>query len=460
MAVPRVAVAVSGGRDSTALLHCTLRAAQRLGIEVIALHVHHGLMAQADDWLTQVRQQSRRWGAAFKARRLQAAPGAGESIEAWARRERYLALAEMAHAADCGLVLLAHHRRDQAETWLLQALRSGGPAGLSAMPANAQREGIMWSRPWLDQPRAGIETYVRRHRLRHINDDSNGDTRFARNRLRLQVWPALLQAFPDAEVALAGAARRAQEAAALAAEVAAQDLPALLQESAMHVAAWLALSPARRRNALHAWLAALLPSGVQQALLQRLLDELPGRAVACWQVPGATFRLHRGLLRLVADKQESPAAMVLEPVDGDVDVGGDVSIDISQPGCHVCPGVPGHFVVDTTAEGGAAALALKAVRAQPRVGGERFSLAPNGMPRSLKKQFQARQVPPWQRDGPLLFTAQGQLLFVPGLGIDGRLQAALGMPQLRIAWQPGPPPAPVSARPGPRLVRVSPPAKI
>lgn len=435
VALARVAVAVSGGRDSTALLHCTLRTARPLGVQVLALHVHHGLMARADDWLAQVQRQSRRWGAAFDARRLQGAPAAGESIEAWARRERYRALAEMAHAADCGLVLLAHHRRDQAETWLLQALRGAGPAGLSAMPAHIQREGVIWARPWLNQPREAIEAYLRQHRLRYVDDNSNDDTRFARNRLRLQVWPTLVQAFPDAEAALSGAARRAQEAAALAAEATELDLPPLLHEGALQVVAWRALPPARRRNALRGWLLGLLPDGVPNVLLQRLLDELPGRAVARWQVPGGALRLHRGLLRWVAGEAPSDAAPAFEPV----------TANLSQPGRHACPGVPGHFVVESSGEGGTSAHTLQAVRAQQRAGGERFSLALKGMPRSLKKQFQARDVPPWQREGPLLFTAQGQLLFVPGLGIDARLQAAPGAPQLRITWQPGPP-----STPGPR----------
>ena len=143
MAARRVAVAASGGRDSTALLHCTVRQAAALGVEVMALHVHHGLLPQADQWLYQVQAQARRWGASFAATRVQGGPKPGQSVEAWARRERYRALAEMAKKAGCSAVLLAHHRRDQAETFLLQALRSAGPAGLSAMPLLAEREDLI-----------------------------------------------------------------------------------------------------------------------------------------------------------------------------------------------------------------------------------------------------------------------------------------------------------------------------
>ena len=426
MAGRRVAVAASGGRDSTALLHCTMRAAQPLGIEVVALHVHHGLMTEADAWLEQVRAQARRWGAGFAARRLHTRPAAGDSIEAWARRERYAALAEMAREVGCDLVLLAHHRRDQAETFLLQALRGAGPAGLSAMPASAHRQGLHWVRPWLDQPRAAIDAYVQRHRLRHVDDSSNDDARLARNRLRLQLWPALQSAFPSAEVALSAAARHAQEARALAAEVAAQDLPALQQGSALMVAIWQALPPARRLNALRAWLASALPGAVPETLVDRLSAELPARRLARWPAPGAELRLYRGLLSVapVAVAAHAPGTRVL---------------DLSRPGEHEVPTWAGSFFVEPVLHGGVDPLRLIGLTAVGRRGGEQFRLAPHAAARSLKKQYQALGVPAWQRTGPLLFTPEGALLFAPGLGFDAAQQAETGAPQLALRWLPGPP---------------------
>merc|ERR1739841_308703 len=118
----------------------------------------------------------------------------------------------MARQAGADLLLLAHHRRDQAETLLLQALRGAGVAGLAAMPRQDWRDGVLWVRPWLDHPREAIEAYIAQHGLRHIDDDSNGDPRFARNRLRLQVWPALQAAFPQAKAALAASADRLADA--------------------------------------------------------------------------------------------------------------------------------------------------------------------------------------------------------------------------------------------------------
>lgn len=424
-----VAVAASGGRDSTALLHATARAAQALGLQVHALHVHHGLVADADAWLRQVQAQCRRWRAAglplhFHARRLTDRPAAGDSLEAWARRERYRALAAMAREAGCALVLLAHHRRDQAETLLLQALRGGGPAGLAAMPRRVQRQGITWARPWLAQPREAIEAYVRRHRLAYVDDGSNDDTRLARNRLRHQVWPALQQAFPDVETQLQAAAARAQEAAAALAELAAIDATAACDGAQLQQAAWQALSPARRTLLLRHWLAQQLPAPVPESLLQRLAVELPGRRQGRWPAPGGELRLHDGSLAF------APAAVAA------ASSARATTLDLSSPGLHAVPGWGGHFVVSAVAQGGVEPSCLRKLDLRLREGGEQFQAAPGGTPRSLKKQFQALRVPAWQRGGPLLYH-QGRLLFVPGLGIDAAWRAADGVPQLGLRWQGG-----------------------
>jgi tRNA(Ile)-lysidine synthase len=427
--VPRVAVAASGGCDSTALLHCTARQAKALGVEVVALHVHHCLMPQADDWMAHVRAQSRRWGIAFDACRLPGSPARGESVEAWARRERYLALARMAQAMDCTAVLLAHHRRDQAETWLLQALRGGGAAGLSAMPRSAVRHGVVWARPWLDCPRSDIETYVRRHRLRWVDDTSNADARYARSRLRQAVWPALLAAFPDAEACLAQAARHAQEAGAVMAELVAQDLPGLVRDGALVVPLWRDLSVHRRRLVLRAWLGATLSAPVPETLVRRLADELLPSRAACWQVGTQWLHLYRGMLRVHV--HATPGPVGLAPAES-------ATLDLHHAGRHALPGWGGALVVRPAASGGVATDRLRGVQARPRTGGEQFQLARRGALRSLKKQYQSRGVPAPQRGGPLLYTAAGEILFVPGLGIDARQQAEPGAPQCSVHWEPDP----------------------
>ena len=237
---PVVAVACSGGRDSVALLHATLRAAQALGTSVVALHVHHGLMAEADRWTSELEALCERWNVAFACERLRGTPAAGESVEAWARRERYGALARMAREAGATVVLLGHHLHDQAETVLLQALRGAGPAGLAAMPLVVERDGLTWARPWIARAGAEIDDYVAPLEFPVALDPSNADPRFARSRLRHAVMPALRQAFPEVDAALAAVARRAGEARAVLDEVAADDLARLGAGRTLSLAAeWL-----------------------------------------------------------------------------------------------------------------------------------------------------------------------------------------------------------------------------
>jgi len=420
---PVVAVACSGGRDSVALLHATLRAADAHGMGVVALHVHHGLMADADRWSAELAALCERWGVHLLQVRLQGAPQAGDSIEAWARRERYAALARLARAAGATIVLLGHHLHDQAETVLLQALRGAGPAGLAAMPRVVERDGLVWARPWLERTGAEIDAYVVPLGTDVAVDPSNTDPRFARSRLRRDVMPALRRAFPDADVALAAAARRAGEARALLDEVAAEDLQRLGAVDVLPLAPWRRLSIARRTNALRAWLASALPGPVPQTLVGRLLAETADDATRRWPLGDRVIRSWRGVLEVVA-----PARVTL------ADAGARGTLSLLRCDRYALPGWLGALEVFATAERGVAPHRLAQVEARARAGGERFMLNPSGGARSLKKQWQSLGVPAEGRDGPLLYDAGGALLFVPGLGIDARAWAPPGAPQWGMRW--------------------------
>lgn len=428
--MPRVAVAYSAGRDSTALLHATARAAAEQGVQVVALHVHHGLSPHADAWLAHAQAQCARWAEDglpihLLAQRLTGRPTAGDSIEAWARQERYRALRQMAVQAGAPLVMLAHHRRDQAETLLLQALRGAGVAGLAGMPVTIERDGINWVRPWLDRPRELIEAYVRHHRLSHIDDDSNTNPRFARNRLRLQVWPVLSQAFPQAETSLADAAAWAGEAAACLDELAAIDLQQVAGATSLNLKPWQALSPARQANALRAWLKAQAGRAAPASLVQRLQAELPGSGPAQWSLPGGVLRRYRGRLLFAYD---APF-----PADGNAR---EAVLSILRAGRFPLAGWGGELVARRVRQGGVPLAWLAHLELRGRQGGERFQAGIGRPARSLKKQYQAAEVPAWERDGPLVYSG-GQLVFVPGLGLDARVLALPGQPQLSLHWRSG-----------------------
>lgn len=409
-AAPAVAVAFSGGLDSTALLHAVTRAVT--GQRVVALHVHHGLQPQADAWAAQASEVAAAFGADFACTRLPGQPGPGDSIEAWARQGRYRALHDMAVAAGADLLLLAHHRRDQAETFLLQALRGAGTAGLSAMPRAQWRDGLCWARPWLDQPREAIEAYAALHGLSWIADPSNGDTRHARNRLRQALWPA----FASSEAGLAQAARWAQQADALAAEVATEDLARVATPQRLDLPALMALSPARRSNALRAWLSARVAAPA--SLVERLLGQWQPGATQSWPAPGGDVHAWRDGLYWQPRRSFD---------------GRPVPVDLSRPGRHEQPAWGGAWIIEPAATG-VPVSRLSALRQRAREAGDQFQRAPASAARSLKKAAQELGLPPWRRDGPLLVDRAGAVIAVAGLGMDARAFAAQDEPALALRW--------------------------
>jgi len=436
-----IAVAYSAGRDSTALLHATLIAAQtHPDLRVVALHVHHGLSSLADAWLAHARTQCEVWAAAglpvtFCSRHLQLTVAAGDSTEAVARAGRYEALAEMATEQGAELVLLAHHQRDQAETLLLQALRGGGLAGMASMPVDVGRGGIRWVRPWLHHRREAIEAYVAQHCLSFVDDDSNADVRYARNRLRLDVWPALTQAFEHAEQALAHAAGRAADAQACLVAWAEDKLAALVVEGGednmdLDAPQLLQLELPMQRELLRHWFGRVSGRSMPSALVVRLTEELPrmlmqGRP-AHWPAGAWAVSCYHGVLRC-------------EPRRDDVAAASGVAaecVDLSMVGVYAFPNWKGSLHVMLCESGGLAPEKLAGAVLRAREGGEAFQLGPQRPVRSLRKQYQSEKVPAWHRRGPLVYAADGQLLFVPGLGVDARACEPAGGVQFTLQWIP------------------------
>jgi tRNA(Ile)-lysidine synthase len=264
-----LAVAFSGGADSTALL---LAAHARWPAQLHAIHVHHGLQAAADQFEQHCRAVCEELGVPLHAVRVRARHAPGESPEDAARRARYTALAEVARAHGLQAVLLAQHADDQVETLLLALSRGAGLPGLAAMPSGFEREGVRFERPLLQVPGPALREWLGRERVPFVEDPSNADTAFTRNRIRHKVLPALQQAFPQFRDTFARSARHAAQAQALLLEVAQQDLDAMHGQPL--IAALQALSRARQGNVLRHWLRTAHGQAASAAQLDELLDQV------------------------------------------------------------------------------------------------------------------------------------------------------------------------------------------
>jgi tRNA(Ile)-lysidine synthase len=271
-----LAVALSGGADSTALL---LACAQRWPGQVHAIHVHHGLQDAADGFVAQCEALCAQLEVALTVCRVDARHAAGQSPEDAARQSRYAALADAALNAWPGrpmaAIALAQHADDQVETLLLALSRGAGVAGLAAMPAQWQRLGLTWLRPLLQVEGAALRAWLLARDQGWIEDPSNTDQRFTRNRIRAQLLPQLQAAFPQFRDTFARSSRHCAQAAELLQEVAEADLA--LVGNPPRIADLQALSRARQGNVLRHWLRvahATTPAAAQ-------LDALLRQVAAC-----------------------------------------------------------------------------------------------------------------------------------------------------------------------------------
>src|SRR5574343_360392 len=213
----RIAVGLSGGCDSVVLLHAVCAGRAEL-TNISAVHVHHGLSPNADDWALFCQRYCDSLRVPLAIRHVTVNP-AGEGVEAAARAARYAVFADF--PGDC--LLLAQHRGDQAETVLFNLLRGCGVQGAAAMPVERLLGEKRLIRPMLSFSREEIETYARQNGLRWIEDESNQDLAFSRNFLRHDTLAGLSERFPSAEKSLAQAASHFAEASALLDELAEMD---------------------------------------------------------------------------------------------------------------------------------------------------------------------------------------------------------------------------------------------
>ena len=261
-----LAVAYSGGADSTALL---LAAAQRWPGQVHAIHIHHGLQAAADDFVRVCESLCASIRVPLEVVRVDATHASGESPEEAARRARYAALGNAAQRLQLKGVLLGQHADDQVETLLLALSRGAGLPGLSSMAAQFVRGGVMFYRPLLQTPAASLRAWLVQEKIAFIDDPSNADERYIRNRIRARLLPVIEEAFPQFRETFARSAQHAAQAQALLNELAAQDLGTTGMPPAIKMLQ--GLSTMRQANVLRNWLREQYQAAPSAAQLEQLL---------------------------------------------------------------------------------------------------------------------------------------------------------------------------------------------
>jgi tRNA(Ile)-lysidine synthase len=389
------------------------------------VHIDHGLQpAAAAAFRAAAQALCDRLEVPLKVVSIQVDVGEGASIEAAAREARYAALAAEVGESEC--LLTAHHREDQAETVLLQALRGAGLKGMAAMPG-CRPFGKGWhARPLLDMAQNQLLEWGAQLGGSSAFDPMNADLRFDRSFLRLRLWPLVAARWPGAGAALSRAARHMAQAQALMDLSGQEDLAKLRDGDALSITGLRILSPAKRSNAVRLWLSEAgveLPSTarLEEALRQVLRADEDHVPAIVWS--GHALRRYRQRLFLTAAQPPHmqdhawslrPAApLILGEHLGSMNW-------VPQLG-----GLDAHRLPDV-------------LQVRRREGGESLRPAPLAKTQTVQHLCQHWGVLPWMRDSLPFVFAGNDLVAVGDLWQEARFCAPAAEPGLRIAWDKAP----------------------
>jgi tRNA(Ile)-lysidine synthase len=385
-----ILVGLSGGLDSTVLLHLLAQQSELRANGLRAIHVHHCLHPDADAWAAHCEAFCESLDVPLTIVRVDVDRASGLGLEGASRAARHAAFENELREGET--LALAHHRDDQAETFLLRALRGSGPGGLGAMRAwRASGRGWLW-RPLLAQPRDALRDYATKHGLRWIEDPSNADERFDRNFLRQRVMPLLRERWPQADAAFARSASLSAESADALARIDDAVLDALADDASVPTSTLRDLPADARARLLRRWIARLglppLPADGVRRIESELLTAAEDR-IPHYDWSDARIVRWRGRLHALRPSDEWP-------VDWRRDWDGSAPLSLPDGSALALEGAP-RFDAP--------------VHVRARVGGERILLPGRTHSHQLKHVLQERGVAPWERARlPLLFAADGTLL--------------------------------------------------
>ena len=241
-----VEVGLSGGLDSVVLLHLLHQMREFNHFDLRAVHVHHGLSTNADSWAKFCQDYCQRLNVALRVCRVNVEKQ-GKGLEAAARAARYQAFSDGLKK----IIVLAHHRNDQIETFMLSAVRGGGLRGMAAMPVwrDLNEEIQIW-RPLLAFSRQKLAEYAQQWGLSFVEDESNEDSGYLRNWMRNQALPQWQQRISNFERQICANVRLLQEDLQLLDELIESEYQRISPNGIFSISLWRQCTPLLRRRLL------------------------------------------------------------------------------------------------------------------------------------------------------------------------------------------------------------------
>lgn len=399
----RIWVGLSGGLDSSALLWLLAKYFDRE--RITALHINHNLQAISGQWVAHCRELSDQLGVHFQF--INVSPDS--SSEASARNARYNAFESV--LGDGDLLLLGHHRGDQAETLIMRIFRGSGVHGLAAMAeARPLGKGVLL-RPLLAISRHELTQIVQDAELDWVEDPTNSQSDYLRNWTRLELGPLLSKRWPQWDRQLSRLASHFTEVAQLNSDLALIDAGGRFANP--QSIALSSLPKYRLSNLIYAWLRHFKLQPSSQAQIEEIAKHIMAKdesAAGQWLVDGVLIHLYQQKLWLEAQPLNVFKPLSLSLVAGYVELtNGRLDITESEQG------IP---------------MGLD-VQVRVRCSGDAIGRSQGHQ--SIKKFMNEKRVPPWLRDFWPLIEYQGEIISVVGLWIadDFKIDGGLSLKWVR-----------------------------
>ncbi len=414
-----VTVGLSGGVDSMVLLNVLFQLKTKLNLKLNAIHIHHGLSKNADHWCEVCLDECKKLGVDFSQKNINIDNSEGIGIEAAARKARY----QMLHQLSDEFLATAHHQNDQAETLMLQLLRGSGLKGLASMPL-FDKERRLW-RPFLKISRDAIEEYAKNNNVRFVEDESNQNTEFDRNFLRLEIFPRLIKRFPQTIKSLGRSADLVAEGLNLNKAIANEDAKNYFSEDFIKLNTKIFRTFPRDRvvNLIRWW----LEKNQQKMPSQKIMDQIYNQIISAKKdaqinihiSSKMSVRAYKDFLWLVKIKKEKNSFDLIWKGEEVFELPGSGKL-LFKP----CLGKG--ISLDK--------VGSSVLRIQNRKGGERFKPKRNQPTRTLKYLLQKINMPPWERELLPVIYSEDMLVAVPNFGVHHEFVVDEDKIGLTIEW--------------------------